>query len=172
MDEQPTAGVPANEAPRVSPAEYADFIRQLELTAIWLHEAHVKNWHGPTTPKQAKIEIDDDSRWESESGGFRAFHLYRVRIVSDETPLAEMDVTFGLRFKSTKPMSDGIFAVFRRANLPVNTWPYLREYLSTTTGRMNWTVFTLPALKRVPPPPEAGAARSAQARRTRSRRKV
>jgi len=71
-----------------------------------------------------------------------------VRIKNpDQSLLAEIDVTFGLRFTSKEPMSDEIFAIFRDTNVPVNIWPYLREYLASTAGRMNWTVLTLPVLK-------------------------
>ena len=44
-------------------------------------------------------------------------------------------------------MTDEIFAIYRDANLSLNTWPYLRSYLSDTLGLMHWSPFTLPVVK-------------------------
>jgi len=32
-------------------------------------------------------------------------------------------------------------------NLPLNTWPYLREFLQNALTRAGWPVYTLPAFK-------------------------
>ncbi|MHB8576340.1 MAG: hypothetical protein ACYDCQ_13525 [Dehalococcoidia bacterium] len=80
---------------------------------------------------------------------------------SVERPLAEINAVFALDFTSPLPMTNTIFPIFSENNLPVNTWPYLREFVSTTLGRMNWTPFTLPALKR-----GVGAAPTGQPRRS------
>ena len=72
-----------------------------------------------------------------------------------------------------EPMTEGIFAVFQDVNLPVNTWPYLREFLAATTGRMNWITFTLPALKRgAGPGGDADRPRATRGRAARRGRKV
>lgn len=165
------------ETPReVSAAEYAAFISQIELLAVWLKMARVVNHHGPKPPLQALFTVADDATWEPSPDGFRVYHHYNVRVVSDEAPLAEMEVTFGLDFQSAEPPSDRLFAVFREVNLPVNTWPYLREFVGTMTARMNWLTTTLPTLKRgVDEGSETTATRetpsSAERRSRRGRRK-
>jgi hypothetical protein len=128
--------------------EYAEFISQIELMNLWLHSAHVSNHHGPESPEQVQIGIDSSARWESHSSGFRAFHEFEVNVVSDGTTIADIRVTFGTQFQSATSMTDELFDLFSEVNLPVNTWPYLREYLTSTFGRMQWLPFTLPALKR------------------------
>lgn len=161
----------AEEGP--SPGEYASFIAQIELEAIWLHAARVSNLHGPKPPNLALVGLEERARWEQRADGFRAFQSYEARIEADNALLAEIDVTFGLDFKSAEPMTEGIFAVFQEVNLPVNTWSYLREFLATTTGRMNWITFTLPALKRgTGPGGDADRPRATRGRGARRGRKV
>lgn len=140
-------------SPAVTPETYAEFVRQVDLRTIWLQAARVENYHGPETPKQGAFHIDASATWERRSGGFRVLHRSTIRLTgadgddADE-PLADVEVTFGLDFDSTQPMTDALFKIFEEVNLPVNTWPYLREYLATTMGRMSWAPFTLPAVKR------------------------
>lgn len=148
MTGEDSRGAPEVARPEISVAEYASFIGQIELEAIWLKEARLTNHHGPRPPLGARLTVTDDATWESLPKGFRAYHRYTVGILSDQAPLAEMEVAFGLDFSSSEPMSDRIFAVFREANLPVNTWPYLREFVGTMAARMGWLAITLPTLKR------------------------
>jgi hypothetical protein len=133
--------------PGISPEDYAAFIGQIELRSIWLQAARVENYHGPHTPEQAIFRLDSHARWELQSTGFRVLHTHKVDVEATDAQLAILEVTFGLDFDSRAPMSDAIFAIFEEVNLPVNTWPFLREFVSTTVGRMGWLPFTLPALK-------------------------
>lgn len=137
--------------PGVSREAYAAFIGQLALADIWLHEAKVTNQHGPHSPKRAKFRFSSEVGWEARPGGFRAFdraHVFIEDAKDAQVLYAELEVTFGLDFASEMPLTEDLFAVFGEINLPVNTWPYLREFVSTTMGRMGWRPFTLPALKR------------------------
>jgi preprotein translocase subunit SecB len=132
---------------RVSPEEYADFIRQIELRDIWLEHAEVDN-DGPQPPERVEFEIDREATYESLEDGFLARHSYEVSVRSKDSFFADIEVRFVVRFSSPQEMTDRIFEVFEDVNLPVNTWPYLREFVSTTLGRMGWQPITLPALKR------------------------
>ena len=135
------------ESHAVSPAAYAAFLRQIELAAIWLQEARISNRRGPEPPERATVRLDSHATWTPYSEGFRILHHYDIRIEDSDSLLAEIEVTFGLQFTSEAELTDELFSVFREVNLPVNTWPYLREFLATTAGRMNWVPFVLPTLK-------------------------
>ncbi|MBL0171693.1 MAG: hypothetical protein IPP90_13395 [Gemmatimonadaceae bacterium] len=54
-------------------------------------------------------------------------------------------------------MTDAIFAEFERVNLPLNTWPYFREFLQSTLVRAGWPPFVLPAFKVAPTAARAAA---------------
>lgn len=152
MAEEPTAPAPAEPgANRVAPAQYAKFIEQIELVDIWLQTATIENDQGPNSPSDASLALKSHARYEpseTEFEGFDVAQTYEARFERGETLLASVAVTFGLRFQSKQPMTDAVFEVFDEVNLPVNTWPYFREYLAATLGRMGWNPFTLPALKR------------------------
>ncbi len=149
----------------VTPEQYAGFIQQLELLTVWLHDVGVQNHRGPETPAQAQSLIDARASWKPSTEGFQALQAYRLRLESAGETAAEIDVTFGLRFRSQDAMTDALFAVFQEVNLPVNSWPYLREFVAAMLGRMNWQPFTLPALKR-------GTGRTAADRRATTTRRT
>ena len=166
-EQEPNSGDKRAEAepavPGISPEEYSAFVRQIELREIWLREAHVTNNAGPQTPEQSTLSFDTRARWEPAADGFRAFHQYRVAFETADELLAEIEVTFGVEFSSSDPLTDEIFDVFQEVNLPVNTWPYLREFVATSMSRMGWVPFTIPAFK-------TGIAPARSARRTSKRR--
>lgn len=127
---------------------YAAFISQIELLSIWLKSASVENFHGPALPEDLSITVDGVNEWEQRPDGFRAFQHYRIRLSKqDDALLAEIKTTFGADYSSEFPMTDELFATFGDVNLPLNTWPYLREYASATVSRLGWSPITLPTLK-------------------------
>lgn len=131
----------------IAPREYSAFIDQIELVTIWLSSAQVTNQHGPTTPEKGVLDIQRSAHWEASPSGFRAFHTYTATLKTAETSAVLIEVTFGLEFDSAEPMTDAIFGIFQLVNLPVNTWPYLREFLATTLGRFGWEPIIIPAFK-------------------------
>lgn len=151
MNEEPRLTPSEANAETFSPTAYNAFINQIELRAIWLKSAEVRNSYGPDAPK-AKIAIHRGASYEQIESGFRAFQQYAFRLKAADALLAEIKVVFAADFASNEPMTDGIFTLFKEVNLPVNTWPYFREFVATTMGRWGWGPFTLPAFKRGPRP--------------------
>lgn len=138
----------ADEVPfSITPEQYAEFIEQIELRDDWLDDARISNQHGPFTPDQATVRFESEAHRDTLEEGFLAFHQHHVLFETPEKTLAEIEVTFGLAFSSKTPMTEDTFMIFSEANPPVNTWPYLREFVSTTLGRMGWQPFTPPAFK-------------------------
>jgi hypothetical protein len=130
-------------------AGYAAFIAQLRLERIWLARATIDNRAGPQTPEQARIRISDRPSWEPIDGGFRGISHYRLQVTtSTRKVMALVEATYAVDFASELPMTDEFFLLFGKYNLPLNTWPFLREFVATAFARMNWDSFTLPALIR------------------------
>ena len=136
-----------SETEPIDPAIYNAFIGQIELSSIWLSSSLIENSGGPGSPGEANIDIGASARWESVEDGFVAFHAYDVKIEVTDSKVANVSVTFGLKFNSEQTMTEELFAVFQEVNLPVNTWPYLRSFLADSLGRMGWPLLTLPAFK-------------------------
>lgn len=171
MMDSPETPVPIDgEREAVDPKAYAAFIGQIELRSIWLADARVVNAAGPETPASGTLSVEEKARWEPVATGFRAFHGYHVRLGEGDETAARIEAEFGVEFLSAEPMTDALFAVFSRVNLPVNTWPYLREFVATTMGRFGWAPFTLPALKRGTPRKPRAEVQAGEVKPKRTRR--
>jgi len=135
-------------------------------------EASVTNSHGPRAPSRASVGITSpEASWSNASDGFDVELPYVVEFADGGTVHARLSATFGLHFTSGMPMTDSLFDVFTDINLPINTWPFLREFVSTTLGRMGWQSFTLPAFKHgMPDPGEDDADAAAKPKRRTTRR--
>ncbi len=167
-----------NDTAPVTQAEYGRFIQQLELRSIWLASASVANRIGPSRPAYTKISLNETADWENWQGGFRALITFSVNIHATEepatketpvegTPSAEIKVTFGADYASAIPMTQDVFKLFGGSSLHLNTWPYLREYVSNTTARMNWSDFVAPLYKvgeGTKPEPSSAKQRSSRRR--------
>ena len=135
------------ESPVTSVNDYVSFIQQLELVNIWLRSARVTNSTGGITFSQAEVSIEDSSSWKDIEVGFQAFHKFTATFTDGKKKLGRIEAEFVADYASDEPMEDELFELFKTNNLPLNTWPYFREYVSSTTGRMQWLPFTLPTRK-------------------------
>lgn len=130
---------------------YTTFIQGLELHQIGLVDARVENRVGPGPDGPTVVDVQSRSNYRQEgAGGDRgliAFQDFLLTYRHDDTDLGVLQVMFGVAYRIADPVDDDIWAIFRERNLPVNVWPFLREYVSTTLGRMGWTAHLLPAFK-------------------------
>jgi preprotein translocase subunit SecB len=132
----------------ISPEAYGEFIGQIQLRNLFLKDAFVRNIYGSDTPDHVSVELSSSAEYQNTEQGFDAIHHYEMDFSSGDTVASHISVTFSVGFESTIQLTDEMFETFREVNLPVNTWPYLREFVSSTLGRMNWQPFALPALMR------------------------
>ncbi|HEV2527153.1 MAG TPA: hypothetical protein VGT61_01715 [Thermomicrobiales bacterium] len=130
---------------------YVDLIRGIELQDVWLAESDVTNHVGPTINPEYDLQVMTRAsyRQQTEDGRHElvAFQDFKLVYSDEARELATVRVLFALSYQVPFPVTDDLWNVFKEQNLPVNAWPFLREYVSTTLGRMGWTPLTLPAIK-------------------------
>jgi hypothetical protein len=62
-------------------------------------------------------------------------------------PAVSIRAEFEVKYSASERMTDPLFAVFSRRNLPLNTWPYFREFVHAALARTGWPVFVLPVYR-------------------------
>jgi hypothetical protein len=72
--------------------------------------------------------------------------------LSQNSPIF-MNITYTLQYgvENAKRFSDDVLQEFARVNGTFNAWPYLREYVQTTSSRMNLPPLMVPVLRVGPP---------------------
>lgn len=132
--------------------EYRNFISQVNIQDICIVSANMKSFGTLGAFRQdLTVNYKVAARYENEESGFVAFHQYDVTLKSEKEKkrLARLSVTFGVHYVSKIPMSDQIFDRFHQLNLPLNTWPYFREFTHNSLARMNLSQVIAPVF--VPP---------------------
>lgn len=141
--------------PKTAPSDaqereaYNRFIHSLELRDIVLArveaEARVPSINPAETGIQADFDVRDDE-CESEPNLCQVLAQLKVELmqVKSGERLGAVDVTLRLTYSSEEPITDAIRERFKAANVPLNAWPYLREYVQQTMTRFGWPPFILP----------------------------
>ena len=172
MAEAPQRETTRRRSQVASPEEYNAFVQQIDLDSVWLASAKIDNGIGAEAPDRTDVTIDRFSSWDAVEGGFLAFDSYRIVLGPPRDAAATIEVTFGLEYRSKLPMTDALFEPFKQFNLPLNAWPYAREFVASATARMSWIPFTLPALRLGAVTPVEEQKNTAARKTRRSRAKI
>lgn len=129
-----------------SSKDYNNFITQIEITDIRILSAQVNVLDYTYFPSPAEVKWRMRASYEKAEGQFNVCHRYSVTIVDKETneAKAKISVAFRVVYSSKMPISDDIFGTFKTRNLPLNTWPYFREFVHNTAMRMGWSSLIAP----------------------------
>jgi len=149
-----------------SPEQYNQFVGGLELRRVRLVEATVRAIETMPNPSASEVELEQQYSFTSADGGFEAMGKFRLKVRARETKAEQgiVEVSFGFLYSSAvKPEASdfaGYFEVFREVNLPINVWPFAREYIHNAMSRMDWPPFTLPLRKVGPTRPKTARAKA------------
>lgn len=144
--------MPFPKQPKISPEDYREFINQIELQHIVLASASIKRHGVPTFEGTLSYDQKPTKReYESSANGFEAtlHYLVELREEGNDQPFGEIRTAFTASYRSEEEMTDVVFDVFGELNLPVNVYPYIREFVHSSTARMGFPGLVLPTLKRV-----------------------
>lgn len=130
----------------LSRKEYNNFIRQIEIDDIRIVSAQVNILDSSYFPSSAEVKWRMKASYENAEEQFNVSHRYNVTIRDKETneDKAKISVTFYVVYSSKIPINDDLFSIFKERNLPLNTWPYFREFVHNITLRIGWPPFIAP----------------------------
>ena len=130
--------------------EYRKFIRQVDIRDVRVVAARMDVIDRDYYPSSSLVSWTVDAEYEPTGDGFNVLHRYRVRVRNkgSKQDKARISVTFLVTYTSKIAVNDELFDVFRERNLPINTWPYFREFVHNSLMRMGWPPFIAPVFRR------------------------
>lgn len=147
------SGTPGRPAPRkapqrVTPEVYNAFIAGLDLVSVRLAGAEIR---APSTPGRRRLlpTIEQSARFTHEDEHVVIVHVltFAGSYEDEDEPAVFIRAEFEVRYSTPERMTRQIFTEFGRRNLPLNTWPYFREFVHAVLARTGWPVFVLPVYK-------------------------
>ncbi|OPL16345.1 MAG: hypothetical protein AVO38_08325 [delta proteobacterium ML8_D] len=134
---------------KIDPKEYKKILKTVDLQSIAIEACSVK-FNKKTYDTRLVININSETSYENlENGSAIVKERYKLiaRVHKERKQALNISCTFRLDFSCDKPLSDDFFEIFKTYNLPLNTWPYFREFVQNMTQRMNIPPLTLPFMK-------------------------
>lgn len=126
--------------------EYNNFINQIEIVNVYLISAKIDNLSHEEPSSGVEFGIRERSWYENRKNYIDCYHRYILTAKDDAEgqKVALVSITFVAVYQSEIPMSNEIFQTFKERNLPLNTWPYFREFVQSSFMRMGWTAVVVP----------------------------
>ena len=133
---------------RISPEKYRDILSGLELENISLREVRARldreALEGPLVVRSdAKAEYSRDGEQVTVLNTYTVSANARNR----KDPAVHIEATYELLFTSKRSFTVGFFNVYKKLNLHLHLWPFMRELVNSITARMGVSAMTLPLLK-------------------------
>jgi hypothetical protein len=140
---------PASSRRSVTPEVYNAFIAGVDLVSIRLVRAQIEAASTPTRKQIVPTTRVHGASFTNEDGQVSLVHRlgFTGTYQGEDEPAVSIRVDFEVRYSTVERMTDEIFAEFRRRNLPLNTWPYFREFVHAALARTGWPVMVLPVYK-------------------------
>lgn len=136
--------------PRISPEDYHEALDHVQLTSITMDACSIKV-NREKADGDMSINIKDSASYsiEDEKNIVVAsnYDLVATKTTKKESALKIM-CTYKVVFSTEKPVTNDFMDVFMEINVPMNTWPYFREFVQNMVQRSGFPQLTLPLLKR------------------------
>lgn len=133
----------------LSPEEYQNYIENLELKNIYLESCTAKvNKNNQDYPQE--ISINSKTSYKNLEN-----EIAEVRRKYTLTSYKEKKSNFGVKisaeyvliYHTKREFSEDFFEIFKNLNVPLNIWPYFREFVQNMVARMDLPNLTLPLKK-------------------------
>lgn len=133
---------------------YNAFIAGLDLVGIRLVRARIEARSTPERRHLVPGLPEPGARFENQEGHVLVFHdlVFAGTYEDDQEPAVSIEAEFEVKYSSAERMTNELFAEFRQRNLPLNTWPYFREFVHAALARTGWPVFVLPVYRSISAP--------------------
>jgi len=142
----------SNKKEKIDPKTYSEILIKLELKEIYLESCSVSHKREELLKQKGlDVAIKDKASYVQKDSKLSVTHKYDLTVKTPEMDRGfalKISISFCLTFHSEEIISKDFFDVFRTINLPLNSWPYFREFVQNMTQRMNMPPITLPFVKR------------------------
>jgi hypothetical protein len=139
-----------NEEKKISPDEYRRLLDKIELKEISLLKCSA-NLNNFTLKERNKVKFTQDHSFISKDDDLYIIHQsYKITSGSEKPKkeLLSIEATYQVQIESAEPLSEEFFDIYMGVSLPLNVWPFFREFAFSISTRMALPPLTLPLMKR------------------------
>ena len=133
----------------IDPKVYKKILEGLQLKSLSVMKGQFTSSKENFIPN-SEVDISEKAQFEIESkNSIKILHNYNLKIKNHKNKknILQINLSFELVFSSKETFTQEFFDVYKEDSLPINTWPYFREFVSSLIQRMNFPPLTLPLFK-------------------------
>ncbi len=133
---------------KIKPEEYRRLLEGIELENIILKASKTEINH-ELLSENMTVSSKENASYTITKDGFDVENKHIVIVKNkDKKNVIRIEGNFLILFHSKEAITDAFFDVYKEISLPLNVWPFFREFVNSMTARMNIPPLTLPLLKR------------------------
>ena len=136
---------------KIQPKACKEALKGVNLEDLYLIESkNIQKRENIKEQKNIEITINDRATYEKTDEGALVTHKYFLTAKDPEAKdfAFKISASYRLVYTSEVPFTNDFFEIFTGLNLPLNAWPFFREFVQNTTQRMNVRPLTLPLVMR------------------------
>jgi preprotein translocase subunit SecB len=137
---------------KINPERYREILSKTDLVDIRLDSCSVSfSKENLALSEGLEVSIKDQATFSSQGRNVDVVHKFRLvarNPGSKKKEVVRIAAAFCLTYATEHPFDDGFFEVFKEISLPLNSWPYFREFVQSMTQRIGIPPLVLPLIKR------------------------
>ena len=134
---------------KLTPKKYREALNFIELRDIYLKQTNCL-LHSRTVAESANIEIKDKiSDVKIVENVAIIEHQYSIKVASGGTDNFELSATFVLKYELKKTLPEEFYEIYKSVSLPVHSYPFFRELVSSMVTRAGLPKLIMPLRKDV-----------------------
>ncbi|NOZ74841.1 MAG: hypothetical protein GXO90_05610 [FCB group bacterium] len=134
---------------QLPPEKYREILDSIHLIEISLIEvSSTVSRSALLNMEQPKFRIRDSFSVDHAKEFYRLKGAYRVDVPvkgRGKNPL-NIEAIYSVRFSGPENIPEGFWIIYKEIVLPIQLWPYFREFVQSLTARMNIPPLTLPVI--------------------------
>jgi preprotein translocase subunit SecB len=134
----------------IAPELYRKILKGLDLKNLYLTSC-AYNIERKNIGSEATIKINDEASFsKSEKRDIEIIQNYSLSASDQSTKKKFLSIKceYCFIYSSREDFTEDFFDIFKKANLPINSWPFFRELVHNITSRMYIPPLVLPLIKR------------------------
>jgi preprotein translocase subunit SecB len=131
----------------ISPAEYNRYLENINLLDIYLVDSKLKA-NKNNFGEKGQLRLEEESKIVEKTDTFvKIADTYKLKAKSGKKIIFSIDVVYHVSFGTSEDIPLEFFDIFNSMNLPVHTFPYLREFVHSMVAKMGLPSLVLPLKK-------------------------
>jgi hypothetical protein len=148
--EKTTKAKNKNPSGKLSPDQYNDILKGLVLKNVRISSAQFKSasLRGKT---ELSVDMSYAAEWQKSKEKLiliTAHCQFVAREESSNDEAVRISADYEVLLKTTNEFTNEFFAIYKDLSLPINVWPFFREFVQSILGRIGYPPYTLPLLVR------------------------